>query len=777
MKRKYYVENMTCSACSAFVENAVKKIKGVKSVTVNLVSTEMFVESEVNLDKKIEEALKKTGYKLVYEKVSDKVSNKKQKIIISTILGIILLYISMGHMVGLSNIIHDKRISGIIELVLTIIIVILNNHYFVSGFKKLFAFKPNMDSLVAIGSTTSFIYSIVLLVNVFIDNSKSVHFYFDSCAMILILVSIGKYLESKSKNKSLEAITKLMKLSPNECVVLENNEEVTKKSKDVKINDVTICKQGSIIPFDGVIVNGSGYIDESNITGESIPVYKTIGDPVTSSTHVLSGCVNVKVLKEYEDNTINQIIRLVNEASNSKAKVSRIVDVVAFYFTYVVMLISLISFTVFCFLENISFALNIGISVLVISCPCALGLATPLAITIGMTEATKSKILVKDAKVLENVCKINKIVFDKTKTVTKGEMVVSSYTDDKTLQIAYCLELNSNHPLALAIVNKAKELNFEKLNVTNFNTIEGVGVTADIDNITYKATNIKGVNKNLLNDEKILSLDKASSNIIISTNTNIIGVITIKDEIKQEAKEVIEKLSKMKISSVLLTGDKKETGEMVSKELNINEVYTEVLPKDKQEIVKKLSETMNVCMVGDGVNDAIALTEALVGITIKNASDIAIDSADCVLLNSDLNSIIDLIKISKKVVKTIKVNLFWAFFYNVIGISCACGLFYYSFGILMNPMICALSMSLSSIFVCVNSLSIKLNRKDKVMKKIYIENMNCMHCVKRIEEVLSKVKGITYKISLDEKSVEINGDEKKIEKAIKVIEKAGYNVI
>lgn len=792
MKTKYYVEGMTCAACSSHVEIAVRKINGVKNVSVNLLTTEMYVESDTKLDKKIENAVKKAGYKLVYEKQSEKVDHKKARIIVSIILGILLLYVSMGHMLKLPipHFLHNKIISGLIELALTLPIVFLNFHYFVNGFKKLFRLSPNMDSLIAIGSTTSFIYSLVMLIKIIVDKDTSsmMHFYFDSASMILVLVSLGKYLESKSKSKTLDAITKLMKLSPKECIILVDGEEKEIQTKDVKENDIIICKQGMQVPIDGKIIEGNASLDESNITGESMPVNKEVGDGVISSSYVLSGYIKIKAVKVGDDTTINQIIRLVNEASNSKAPISKLADKVAGKFTYIVISIALVAFIVFLFLEGFSFALNIGISVLVVSCPCALGLATPVAIMVGTGVSAKRGILIKNAEVLENTCKIKTVVLDKTGTITYGKPSVidnNNENSERALQIAYSLERLSDHPLAYAIKEKAEEKNIKPLEVENFETIEGVGVSGFIEGKKYYASNLRALGFDLLTKELVDGInqdgEKGISDVIISSEEEVLDVIRMTDEVRPTSKDAINNLHKLGIKVVMLTGDKKMIAKKIASQLSIDEVHSEVLPQDKQEIIKKIKKETNglVAMTGDGVNDAIALTEADVGVSVGKGTDIAIDSSDIVLLYNDLNGLADIICLSKKVMRTIKINLFWAFFYNAIAISFASGLFYYSFNILMNPMLCALAMTLSSLFVTINSLSINLYKSKGVknMSKLIITNMNCMHCVKRIEEALGKVKGLEFKVNLDEKSVTLETeDEKKVEKAKKMITKAGYEI-
>lgn len=790
MKKKYYVEGMSCAACSAHVEKAVSKVKGVTSVSVNLMTTEMYVESETSIDKKISEAVSKAGYKLVFEKASENVDNKFVKLIISIVLGVILLYVSMGHMIGLPIIgfMKNKIISGLIEVLLTVPIVILNFHYFISGFKKLFKLSPNMDSLIAIGGFASFTYSLILLLIIIIKNdiNSTTHFYFDSTAMILVLVSLGKFLESKSKGKTLDAITSLMKLAPKECLILDGKEEKLVPTKDVKVGDIVICKQGMSVPIDGIVIEGAANVDESNVTGESMPVAKEVDNKVISSSYVLNGYLKIKAEKVGDDATINQIIRLVNEASNSKAPISKLADKVAGKFTYIVMGIALVSFIVNWIIKGFTFALNTGISVLVVSCPCALGLATPLAIMVGTGVGAKRGILLKNAEILENIGKIKTVVLDKTGTITDGKPTIVSDVSDEVLKIAYSLEKLSSHPLAYAIKEEANRRNIEPYEVKKYQTIEGVGISGSINRKRYMASNLNGLDFSLITKELIEKIDEDSKkgimDVIISNKKQIIGIIQMTDQVPETSYKAINKLKNMGIDVVMLTGDKKGTAKKISSDLNIKNVFFEVLPQDKQTIIKKIKKesTGLVAMVGDGVNDAIALTEADIGVSVGKGTDIAIDSSDVVLLHNDLNGLPEVIELSQRVMKTIKINLFWAFFYNAIGISFASGLLYYPFKILMNPMICALAMSVSSLFVTINSLSINLykNKGENRMKKLIISNMNCMHCVKRIEEALSKVKGLTYTVNLEEKTVILESDdEKKIAKAEKLITKAGYEIM
>lgn len=813
--KKYFVEGMSCAACVSHVEKCVRKIPGIKDVTVNLMTTEMYVYSDnINnsLENKIEKAVNDGGYKLVFERTQDlKKDNLKIKLIISCVLSVILFYLCMGHMLSLPlpGFLKTPYISATIQFVLALVVIILNFHYYKNGFKRLIKLSPNMDSLIAMGSFSSMVYGIYSIIMIYISTSnndlvtleKYAHnLYFDSAATILTLVSLGKYLEAKSKVKTLNAISELMKLSPKEAFIIVDGETKKVHTNEVQIDDVVLCKQGMKVPVDGIILSGNVLIDESNITGESMPVYKQAGDEIISSSVVLSGFTTYKATKVGDDTTINTIIRLVNEASNSKAKVSRVVDKVAGIFTFFVMGVSILCFAIHMLLNNgFEFSLNIAISILVVSCPCSLGLATPLAIMVGTGISAKAKILIKNAEVLENARMIDTVVFDKTGTLTKGKPVVFEYDLD-CIEVAYNLERLSSHPIAYAINQKGLELELDKKEITEYQDIEGIGLSGIIDGKRYFVGNIRLLEKGFIEDikeELVKSLEEevnekskeGISTVLVFTENKYIGSIKLKDEIKDSSIDAVNALKNLNIKLVMLTGDKKGTSLKLNDQLNIDKVYSEVLPQDKQNIIKELKKEIKnknglIAMVGDGVNDAIALTQADVGISIGNATDIAIESSDIVLLNNDLMGIVNVINLSKKVMNTIKANLFWAFFYNCIGILLASGVLYESLGILLNPMICALAMSFSSLFVVGNSLLInrfKINNKkiDKGEKKmkVFVPTMACMHCVARIEEALKKVKKLEFNVCLEDKSVTFNtDDEKLIEKGIKAIEKGGYKV-
>ena len=598
-----------------------------------------------------------------------------------------------------------------------------------------------------------------------------------------------------STNKTTKALEDLTKLIPTKAIKLLGEEQIEVETKDLRIGDIVLVKQGSVIPVDGIIIEGGASLDESNITGESIPVYKKEADEVISSSIVATGLIKVEVKKEVSDSTISKIVKLVDEASSSKAPISRITDKVAGVFAFIVMGIALVTFIVHILINhNFALSFNFAVCVLVISCPCALGLATPVAIMVGTGVAAKNGFLIKNAEVLENTSLVKAVIFDKTGTITYGKPELISYDNDEVLKIAYNLERLSNHPFSLAVINYAENKNIEIIDAKDFELIEGIGISATISNIKYYAGNMKGlINNNLLTEElssRFNSLYNQGLNVIaIYTNDNVLGLITIKDKIKENGKELIKLLKEKSITPIMVTGDKKEVAMAIANEVGISDVYYEVLPQDKGDILDKVKEKYQglVSFVGDGVNDAIALTKSDIAIAIGSGTDIAIESSDLVILSSDLKTIDKAIELSKKVMKIIKINLFWAFFYNLIGISIASGVFYYVFGLTINPMIASLSMSISSLFVVANSLRInRFNKYNNIERgkidmneiKLVITNMNCMHCVARIKEAISKVKGLeNVNVDLETKTVTFSADKEKfVDKAVKAIEKAGYEV-
>ena len=805
MKKKYYVEGMTCGACVSHVESAVKKIPGVSEVSVNLMTKEMFVTSSVELDKKISSNVSKAGYKVIIPEEGTIVSKenlkkKKNTLLISVILSIVLMIVAMSHMVfgKMSDLV--LIILSSIQLVIASVIIRLNFRFYASGFKKLVILKPNMDSLIAMGSSVSYAYSIYGFIMIIVNYNNGMamdyfmNLYFDSSAMILALVSLGKYFESLSTSKTTKALEDLVNLIPTTATKVVNGELEQVDVKDLNIGDIVLVKTGSIVPIDGVIIEGSASLDESNITGESMPVYKKEEDEVISSSLVVSGVIKVEVKKLASDSTISKIVKLVDEASSSKAPISRLADKVAGVFAVIVIGIALITFAVHMLINGVfTSSFNFAVSVLVISCPCALGLATPVAIMVGTGVAAKNGFLIKNAEVLENTSLVKAVIFDKTGTITYGKPEVVEVDNDETIQIAYSLEKLSNHPFSNAITSYASILYIESADVKNYENIDGVGISGTIDGTKYYAGNMLGLMQaGLLTSELESRFNKAYNEglnvIAVYSDKEVIGLISIKDKVKENGKELVDNLLMKGITPIMVTGDKKEIALSIASEVGINEVVYEVMPQDKGEIVDKIKEKYQglVCYIGDGVNDAIALTKSDVAIAIGSGTDIAIESSDLVILSNDLKTIDNAINLSKKVMKIIKINLFWAFFYNVIAISIAAGVFAYSLGLTINPMIASLAMSISSLFVVTNSL--RINRFNKEIRKkeiegmnevkLFISNMNCMHCVARITEAVNKVKGLeNVKVELETKTVSFTCDkEKLVDKVIKSIEKAGYEV-
>ena len=819
MKQKFNVEGMTCSACSAHVDKAVRKLNGVNNCNVNLLSNTMEVEFDDNVLRidDIIEAVKKAGYKAYINK--EKISKKKDfaliKLIICFSLLAVLMYITMGHMIGLKL---PSFLSGTLnavkyalaQLILVIPILIIYNHFFVSGYKKLFKLAPNMDSLIAVGATASIIYGIFAVVRMIqglnsgdfqlVDEYRH-NLYFESAGMILTLVSFGKYLESMSKKKTTNAITKLIGLAPKTARVLINDEEVIIDAKDVNVNDIVIVKKGDLVPVDGVVIDGSASIEEANITGESMPVLKNKKDEVYSSTICTAGYLKIKALKVGEDTSISNIIKLVEEASNSKAPISKLVDKIAGVFVPVIMSIAIVTLVVsYLILKDFELSFNFAISVLVIACPCALGLATPVAIMVGTGKGAENGLLIKNAEILEKAHLVKTVVLDKTGTITEGKPRVTDFIlIDKTvdvLAIAYTLEIMSEHPLASAICDYARSKYSDIFDCDLYTQIDGFGISGIIDSDEYYIGNDKIFKEYGINDEMLIHrinmLSKEGKTVLVVTkNKEVVGLFAIKDPIKPTSISAVKALKEKGIKVVMLTGDNIDTANTIAFEVGIDNVIAGVLPTTKQTVIK---EEMSICdglvaMVGDGVNDALALTTADLGIAIGGGSDVALESSDIVLLRNDLLDVLNVINLSKRVLNTIKGNLFWAFFYNCIGIVLASGLLY-GFGIKLNPMIGSLAMSCSSVFVVCNALTINFFKVEKVDKNstniklevktltLNVKGMMCEHCVKHVKDACEKVSGVSSATpSLDNNNVVIEYVGKlNLELVIENITKAGYEV-
>lgn len=750
-KEKFNIEGMTCSSCSSHIERVVSKLEGTIEVNVNLLSNSMVVEyDEKVLDsKKIINTVVDAGYGASVDKKSNEIEEKyknnndseensmKKRLIISICFLIPLMYIAMYHMLfewfklpipDIVNILfhgNENAITfGFTQFLLLLPIVYVNRNYFIVGFKRLFRNSPNMDSLIAIGSFAAIIYGIFAIYmigkglghnNRELVERYSMDIYFESAGTILTLITLGKYLESKSKKKTSKAISKLINLAPKTAIIIKEDMEVEVKLNELVIGDILVIKPGSTIAVDGIVIEGNSYIDQSSITGESIPVEKVIGDNVISGTINKNGYLKIKATKVGEDTTLSQIIKLVEEASNSKAPISKLADKVSRIFVPTVIVIAIIS-TIFWLLsgQSFEFALSIGIAVLVISCPCALGLATPVAIMVGTGKGAQNGILIKSAESLEQLHMIDTIVLDKTGTITEGKPkvtdVITNIDKNNFLKIASSLEKKSEHLFAQAILENANNNNIKTSEVEDFKAILGKGIKGKIDKEYYFGGNIIFMQENNIN---ISEYEKRSNELLSQGKTvlyfaneeNAIGIIAISDTIKSTSYQAINSLKEKNIDVVMLTGDNKIVAKTIAEELDINKVIAEVLPQDKEKEVAKLQESgKKVAFVGDGINDSPALVKADVGLAIGSGTDIAIESADIVLIKNNLTDVVTAIDLSREVIKNIKMNLFWAFFYNIIGIPIACGLFYTSFGLKLNPMIGALAMSFSSVCVVLNAL-------------------------------------------------------------------------
>ena len=872
-KVKFNIQGMTCSSCQAHVNKAVEKLDGVKSVNVNLLSNNMVVEYEENkLDnEKIISAVVDAGYgastnsenKNVEDskKVnnSDIISGMKKRLIISICFWIPLMIVAMHHMIfKLFNIPVPEIISNLFDgsensitfaltqVLLLLPIMYVNRAYFINGFKKLFKRSPNMDSLVAIGSTAAIAYGVYAIYmigyglghgNLELVDQFRMDLYFESAGTILTLITIGKYLETKSKGKTSDAISKLINLAPKTAIILKDNKEIEVGINEISKDDIVIIKPGSSVPIDGVIIEGKSSIDQSSITGESIPVEKNIGDNVVSGTINKNGYLKVKATKVGEDTTLSQIIKLVEEASNSKAPISRLADKVSGVFVPIVISIAVLATIFWVFQgQSFEFALSIGIAVLVISCPCALGLATPVAIMVGTGKGAENGILFKSAESLELLHLVDTVVLDKTGTITRGKpKVVEIITnlqimqesqigngkikfvgninnniasENNLLKIASSLEKNSEHPLAEALIQKAEENNIELENVEEFLAVSGRGVKGKIEGVKYYGGNLAFMKENNINtkdyDEKVKELSSQGKICLyFAKENNLLGVIVVSDTVKPASKMAIENLKKQKKEVFMITGDNKLVAESIAKEVGIDKVISEVLPQDKEKEVSKLQDAgKKVAFVGDGINDSPALVKADVGLAIGSGTDIAIESADVVLMKNSLSEVDTAISLSKAVIRNIKMNLFWAFFYNIIGIPVAAGVFFLNFGLKLNPMIGATAMSLSSVCVVTNALrlryfknkhvdvqncmndkcDIKVNKKIeevKIMKTISIEGMQCNHCKMSVEKALNSIEGITsVEVNLENKNAVIEySKEIENDKIKSVIEDAGFEVI
>ena len=842
---KFDVTGMTCSSCVAHVEKSVSKLEGVKAVNVNLLTNSMSVSfDEQNLNViTIENAVVDAGYEAhLRETATNSAASSIQKVDyvqleqaemkmrwwISLVFLIPLLYISMGHMIGLPyphsfHSTENALIVAFTQFLLTLPIVFVNKKYFQVGYKTLFKGAPNMDSLIAIGSSAAIVYGVFAIYRIGYAlghgdmetvRQFSQDLYFESGATILTLITLGKYLEAKSKSRTTDAITRLMDLAPKTATVIRENHELEIPVEQVIVDDVVVVRPGQRVPVDGVVESGNSSLDESALTGESLPVFKEKGDTVLSASINKSGYFTLQATKVGNDTTLAHIIRLVEDASSSKAPISKLADKISAIFVPVVIGISLLSVLVWLLLGYpFDFALSIGIAVLVISCPCALGLATPVAIMVGTGKGAEYGILIKSAESLETAYKIDTVVLDKTGTITEGKpkvtdiLIGKSISESQLLEIAAALEKPSEHPLSEAILLEAEDRKLKIQQVDNFQAIPGQGIEASIDGVNYLAGNLK-----LMTDREIILhdfpqladklADEGKTPLFIAGAKEVLGIIAVADVVKPTSKEAIELFEAMGLEVVMLTGDHAKTAAAIQAQLGISSFVAEVLPQDKDKVIANLQASgKTVAMVGDGINDAPALMRSNLGIAIGAGADIAIESADVVLMRSDLLDAVTTLKLSKAVMVNIKQNLFWAFFYNIIGIPLAAGVFYAALGWKLNPMFAAAAMSFSSVTVVLNALrllrfkpivsgssktnQLKSNIKqpintDKIMieKTLQIKGMSCPHCSMRVEKVLNAIEGVEAVVDLESNSAKLKLTHEVSDETIKsAVDAIGYEVV
>ena len=839
---KYSITGMSCSACSSRVEKSERKLKGVEKVSVNLLTNSMQITYDESIisSADIVKTAEKEGYgaSLVQEtgnsekslepqKIAmDEISNMKKRLFWSFVFLVPMMYVSMHRM--LSNILgisvpsfmlfafggsENALVFAFTQFLLVLPIMYLNRVYYQIGFKTLFRGAPNMDSLIAVGSGAAAVYGVFAIFrigyglghgNIALVNQYSSDLYFESAGMILTLITLGKFLESKSKGKTSEAIEKLMQLAPKEAIVERGGLELVLPITELVVGDIVIVKPGASIAADGVIVEGTTSIEEAIITGESIPVEKRVGNKVVAATINKNGFIKFRAEKVGKDTTISQIIKLVDEASASKAPIAKLADKIAGIFVPVVMLIALIATLGWLWAgAGFEFALSIGISILVISCPCALGLATPVAIMVGTGKGAENGILIKSGEALEIAHSIDTVVLDKTGTITEGKPQVTDVIpigigEEELVSIAAGIEKGSEHPLADAILEYAKNKNIIPQSMQNYQAIFGKGIKAGKDNVIYLAGNAGMLEEQGIDIANIKQTmdglaDDGKTPLIFAKGQELLGIIAVADVEKITSKEAIQLFKDMHINVVMLTGDNKKTAEALRKRLNIEEVIAEVLPEDKERHIKALQLAGHkVAMIGDGINDAPALARADLGIAIGAGTDVAIESADAVLIRNDLLDAVSVVRLSRAVIRNIKQNLFWAFFYNIIGIPLAAGLLYPTFGLKLNPMFGAAAMSMSSVCVVLNALRLrylhiehdssanKKNEEESNMEiELKIEGMMCAHCQKHVHEALSKIEGVTeVQVDLEGKKAKVTATKNiPIQVFEKVIIDAGYTLV
>ncbi len=851
MKEKFEITGMTCSACSARVEKAVSKLDGMRTVNVNLLTNSMTAEFDeaVLQSADVIHAVEQAGYGAFLhetassaaqtkpvEPVQDALREMKRRLVISLIFTVPLFYISMGHMWNwpLPGFLmgHENALAfAFTQFLLLIPVVFVNFKYYRVGFKTLFHRAPNMDSLIALGSSAAILYGIFAIYKIGyglghgdmeLVHQYSMDLYFESAGMILTLITLGKFFEARAKGKTSEAISKLMDLAPKTALVERGGKEQMVPVEDVQVGDIVIVKAGESIAVDGIVVEGRSSVDESALTGESIPVEKQPGDKVIGATINKMGYFKMKASKVGNDTALAQIIQLVDEASSSKAPIAKLADKVSGIFVPVVIVIAVAATIVWLLLgQSFEFALSIGISVLVISCPCALGLATPTAIMVGTGKGAENGILIKSAEALETAHSLQTVVLDKTGTITEGKPVVTDliYTDsinqNQLLVISASLESKSEHPLAEAIVARAKEEQVSLKEVSDFEQIAGQGVAGTIDGMRYLAGNAKlmaahGIAVSAVSAQAEALAEDGKTALYFADEEKLLGLIAVADVVKPTSAQAVAELQAMGIDAVMLTGDNARTAEAIRRQVGLSQVIAEVLPQDKERVVRQLQEKgRKVAMVGDGINDAPALARADVGIAIGAGTDVAIESADIVLMKSDLLDAVTAIQLSRAVIRNIKQNLFWAFFYNSIGIPLAAGVFFSVLGWKLSPMFGAAAMSLSSVCVVSNALRLKLFRPKRMAgasaeskqaeaavtqtafhtepkkgvsemtKVMTINGMMCAHCSGTVEKVLGALDGVTSAVvDLEAKTATVTMEQDVSDAVLtKAVTDAGYEVV
>lgn len=818
---KFNITGMTCAACQANVTKAATKLDGTQKADVNLLSgtlTVTFDETKLNEQDYIDavndigygaslyDENKKNQLKAQWEErkknEEENISSMKKRLFSSIIILVLLMYIAMGHMIGLPlpHFLHGTEnalLNAIVQMLLTVPVMIINRKFFISGFKGLIKRAANMDSLVALGSSASFLYgifAIIMMAKGTIDGDLqtlehySHQLYFESSAMILTLVTVGKFLETRSKGKTSDALGKLVALSPKTANVVRNGKEITVDAEDVKEGDTLIIRPGERIAVDGIVLNGNGFVDQSAVTGESLPIEKVAGDEVISATLNKNGTFTMTASRVGENTTLAQIIRLVDEAGSSKAPIARLADKVSGIFVPTVMIISAITFVIWLLLgKDFETALSFAVTVLVISCPCALGLATPVAIMAGTGKAAENGILIKSAEALETLGNVDKIVLDKTGTVTSGEMSVSdifvydkSLSENEFLAICTALEKGSQHPLANAVRKKGENRTLPEVN--DFKAFEGKGISGVINHKKYISGNVRFLKENNIDYSIIENKIKEFSSqgktpLIFCKESEILGIISVSDTIREDSIEAIKTFKKLGKKVVMLTGDNKSAAEFIGKKAGIDEIYAELLPADKEKIIRSLQEKgEKIAFIGDGINDAPALTRADVGIAIGAGTDIAIDAADIVLIKSSLSDGAKAVELSKSVMRNIKMNLFWAFFYNILGIPLAAGILYPAFALRLTPMIGSAAMSMSSLCVVTNALRLRFFKSkyikeeiketvsaetteteekgiENMEKIIKVEGMMCPRCEAHVTKALMAIDGVESATASHEENI------------------------